>query len=89
MIEKIDTNQVKDMLENSPFQQSEPTKSPASDNIDATLQVDYASLIEQAIQTRQTDDNAVQQAQELLESGQLESPENIKAAAENIINLGI
>ena len=89
MLEKIDTNQIKDLLEKSPYPQSEPTKSTSSDNIDAFLQVDYASLIEQAIQTQQTDDNAVQKAQELLASGQLESPENIKEAAENIINRGI
>ena len=89
MIEKIDTNQIKDVLEKSPFQQSEPAKSPSSDNIDASLQITYDSLIEQAIQTQQTDDEAVQQAEELLASGQLESPENIMAAAENIIDLGI
>jgi hypothetical protein len=41
------------------------------------------------MQAAQTDTQVVQQAKELLLSGQLESNQSILQAAENIINLGI
>ncbi len=89
MIEKIDANQIPDILEKSPSKQSDSVKTPTNDGVDASLQVNYASLIEKANQTSQTDSMAVQRAEELLLSGQLESPENIRAAAEDIIKFGI
>ncbi|GAH66029.1 unnamed protein product, partial [marine sediment metagenome] len=64
-------------------------KTPTNNGVDASLQVNYASLIEKAKQTSQTDSKTVQLAQELLLSGQLESPENIRAAAEDIVKFGI
>lgn len=88
MIEKIDTNQPLIKSETSP-RQSDPASVPGNDGEDASLQVDYASLIDEAIQTQQPDDKIVQQARKLLSSGQLESPENIRTAAENIIKFGI
>jgi hypothetical protein len=89
MIEKIDVNQIRDVLENSSPKQLDSAKTPPNNGVDASLHVNYASLIEMAKQTVQTDSNAVQQAQELLSSGELENPENIRAAAENIIEFGI
>jgi len=89
MIGKIDNNQIQDILKESSFQQNEPPRIPENNEVDASLQVSYDSLIEKAMQIPQTDTKAVQQAQELLLSGQLESPENIQAAAQNIINFGI
>ncbi len=88
MIEKIDSNQPLIKPEPSP-RQSDPTRAPGNDGEDASLQADYASLIDEAIQTPQTDAKAVQRAQKLLSSGQLESPKNIRTAAENIIEFGI
>ncbi len=89
MIEKVDNNQIQDVLEKSLLKQPDSAKNPPENNADASLEVDYESLIEKAIQVPQTDVNAVQQAQELLLSGQLDSPENIRTAAENIIKFGI
>ena len=89
MIGKIDNNQIQDILKESSSQQNEPPGISANNEVDASLQLSYDSLIEKAMQIPQADTNAVQQAQELLLSGQLESPENIRAAAQNIINLGI
>ena len=61
-----------------------------SNNADATLQVNYADLISKALEKQQVDnDFAVQQAKELLNSGKLDSPENIKAAANAIADFGI
>lgn len=90
MIEKIDANQIPDILEKSPSKQPDSAKTtPPNNGVDASLQVNYASLIEKANQASQTDSEAVQRAQELLLSGQLESPENTRAAAEDIIMFGI
>jgi hypothetical protein len=85
MIEKINNNQVPDILKESSAMQSSPAKAES----DASLQVSYDSLIEQAEQIPPEDASVVQQACELLLSGQLDNPENIRAAAEAIVTLGI
>ena len=91
-MEKIDTNQIPDFWEKSLPRQSEPAKAVPNNNnnnkADASLQVDYASLLEKAKNVPEADAKAVLRAQELLLSGQLESSENIRAAAENIIKFG-
>jgi hypothetical protein len=69
--------------------QSSPSNIPAKAGLDASLQVNYDSLIEQAKQIPPEDANVVQQAKELLSSGQLDNPENIRAAAETIVKFGI
>jgi hypothetical protein len=86
---EIDTNQIQNLLEQSSLSQPSSTKAVPNNDADASLQVDFASLIDQAKQTPQEDTETIQQAQELLLSGQLDSPENSREAAENIINLGI
>ena len=89
MIDKINYNPIRDILDNSSAQQSSTAGTPANNEQDASLQIDYDSLIEKATQLPPTDPDAVRKAQELLLSGELESPENIRAAAENIITFGI
>ena len=89
MLEKIDNNQVPGILKESSSKQPDPSKIPASNEADASLQVSYDSLIEQAKQIPSEDASIVQQARQLLLSGQLENPENIRAAAENIAKFGI
>jgi hypothetical protein len=89
MIDKIDTNQISDFFEKPSASQASSAETVAGNQIDASLQTDYAGFIEQATQIPQTDTTAVQQAQQLLLSGRLESPENIRAAAENIVEFGI
>ena len=85
MIEKINNNQISDILKDSSSKQPQETTGPASDS----LQVDCEALIEKAVQLPENDANAVQRAQQLLLSGQLDSPQNIRAAAEKILKLGI
>lgn len=89
MIEKIENNQVPDILKESSAMQSSPSNIPAKAGLDASLQVNYDSLIEQAKQIPPEDANVVQQAKELLSSGQLDNTENIRAAAETIVKFGI
>ena len=58
-------------------------------DVDVSVQVDYASLVDKAMQPPKTDDLRVQQARELLLSGKLDSMDIIKEAAENILKYGI
>jgi len=89
MIEKIDNSQIQDLSEKLTSKQANTAKGTLDNGADASLQLNYASLIDEAIQSPQTDTNAVQKAQKLLLSGQLESPENVREAAKNIVRLGI
>jgi len=89
MIEKVDGNQIQDILAKSSLNQPDSAKSLTNSDTDASLQLDNASLIEKAIQLILTDEKTVEQAEKLLSSGRLDSPQNIQQAAENIINFGI
>ena len=88
MIEKINNSQIQGFLD-KPLKQTDVVKQAPKNNVDASLQADYASLIDKAMQTQESDASAVQKAKELLLSGQLDNPENIRQAAENIIKFGI
>lgn len=89
MIDKINTNQIQDFLEKPSSGQTGSVKNAQSNNADLSLLVNYASLIEKASQNTQTDPDAVNRAKLLLMSGKLDSPENIRAAAEEIAQSGI
>lgn len=91
MIDKININQIQDPRQagDGPAGPTNRSKRAANSQADATLQIDYGKLIEQALNTPQADNDAVQRAKELLQSGQLDNPANIKEAAENIIKFGI
>ncbi len=89
MIEKVDTNQIQNFLEKTPSRLPNSTPAVSGNDADVSVQVDYASFIDTAMQTPKTDLQAIENARKLLLSGQLESPENIKQAAENIMTFGI
>ena len=89
MIEKIENNQFPDILKESSAMQPSTSNIPTKLGLDALLQVSYDSLIEQAKQIPPEDHNMVQHARELLLSGQLDTFDNIRATAENIVKLGI
>jgi len=89
MIENINTNQPQNLLENSSSSQPDSAGAAQNNQPDVSLKVEYASLIDKAPQIQQTDTSALQQAKELLASGQLESPQNFQEAAENIIKFDI
>lgn len=88
MIDKLDNNQP--LIEPGPTsgQANQPRALPKSGD-DVSVQVDYASLIEQALQTPQDEALRIQQARDLLLSGELESPRNVREAAENILDYGV
>jgi hypothetical protein len=89
MIGKIHTNQIRELLEELSSRQPNSGSAAKNNNKDVSVQVNYASLIDQAMQAPPADDDVVAEARELLLSGKLESPENCKAAAENIVMFGI
>ena len=89
MIEKINTSQIQDILEITSSKQSKSTAASSSVGADVSLQADYASLIERATHNQQTNTMTIQQTRKLVLSGQLESQENILAAAEEIVNFGV
>ncbi len=89
MIDKININQISDHFDGSSSGQPNRSKAVASSQADATLQIDYARLIEQAINSKPTGTDAVEKAKELLNSGKLDNPAYIKEAAANIIKFGV
>lgn len=88
MIDKIDITQP--LMEPGPSSgQANLPRVPPKSGEDVSVQVDYASLIEEAMQPPQTDAQAIEQARRLLLSGRLDNPRNVKEAAENIVKFGI
>lgn len=89
MIDKINTTQIRDIMDKSVPRQQDQAKAQPDNQIDASLQVKFASLVEKAMQIPAENTQALEQAKQLLLSGELESPENIKQAAQNIVEFGI
>ena len=91
MIDKINLHQTQEYLAKqlSNNKQPDSARNCTDNDVDVLLKVNYASLIDKASQITQNDNEALQRARELLLNGQLESPENIRAAAENIAKFGI
>jgi len=89
MLDKINNNRISDALKEAFPKQTAPVKGDTDKQADASLQISYSSLIEEAKQSQQQETITVEQARKLIESGQLDTPENIRAAAEAITKLGI
>ena len=90
MIDKINASQVPDVLEKSASQQPDPARARTTNSQpEVSLEVDFPSLVEPAACAAQTDPEAVKQARELLASGELLSADNIRAAAQDIVDHGI
>ena len=89
MIDKININQIPEHIDGPSSGQQNRPKPAANNQADATLQIDFGRLIEQAVNTPPDADDKVQKAHELLESGRLDNPANIRQAAENIIKFGL
>ncbi|MHC4552280.1 MAG: hypothetical protein ACYSUT_05880 [Planctomycetota bacterium] len=89
MINKVNNNQISEILKDLPAKQAGAAQVSSRPKADASLQVSYDGVIEKAQQAPASDVDAVQKARELLLSGELDSPENIRKAAENIAKYGI
>jgi predicted Zn-dependent peptidase len=88
MIEKIDNEQVRRLMETAGQQKPAAGKARVNNEPDATLQADFTAMIEQA-KVEPDGSAAVEKARQLLKTGQLETKENIRQAAENILKFGI
>ena len=89
MINNINRNQVGHLVGQPSLPNTDPTTTRPVNTADAALQVRFGDLINQAKQSAETDTDAVREARQLLESGQLTSPENIASAAANMLSFGI
>ena len=86
MVQEINKNQITGLFNETrkPLRLgSEVTKA------DALLQTSYESVAEAVKQEPIEDTNKIEQARQLLLSGELDSPENILKAAKNILEYGV
>ena len=88
MINKINTSLIHEIMPNSSNRKQGSSKGVSKSGSDASIHVQYADLIAGAMDNPQAAEQAVQKAKSLLESGQLDSVEYIKQAAENIQEFG-
>jgi hypothetical protein len=89
MIDKIGINNQPLIESGSSTGKPNPPGALRGNDVDVSVEVNYASLVDKAMQPPKTDDQLVRQARELLLSGKLESEDMIRAAAENILKYGI
>lgn len=89
MIENINNNHITHIMGMNSTPQTTGTNQTAAGKPNATLQVNFANMVNQALQTGEADTNAVEKARELIQSGRLTTPENIRSAAESILDFGI
>ena len=89
MIDKINNNSLSEVPNEVARHRSAPSKNTAGQQADASLQLTHNSLIEDAKQVQIQDQNAVAKARELIDTGQLDTGENIRAAAEAMVQFGI
>jgi hypothetical protein len=89
MIDKIVTNNQPLIESGSSTGQPNNPRAFRGSDVDVSVQVNYASLVDKAMQPPKTDDQRVQQARELLKSGELLSKERAREAAENLLKYGI
>ncbi|OHB49474.1 MAG: hypothetical protein A2Y10_16240 [Planctomycetes bacterium GWF2_41_51] len=88
MIDKVNNKQVSDILKDV-AKQSQPLNRSVTDRADASLQISSESLIDQVKQIPSENTSAVEEARRLIAAGKLDTPENIKAAAQAILKFGV
>ena len=89
MIDKLSPNSQPLIESGKSAGQPNPHGVLRGNDVDVSLQVDYASLVDKAAQPPKTDDQRLQQARELLLSGKLDNIDIIKQAAKNILKYGL
>ncbi|MCF7972269.1 MAG: hypothetical protein K9N55_00480 [Phycisphaerae bacterium] len=65
------------------------TQTDTENTQDASLQISFDGIIEKAKQAPTPDGAAVTRAKELIASGQLDTPQNILEAVQNILKYGV
>jgi hypothetical protein len=88
MINHIKTGLVQGMQAKATQKRGQGERSQKSAEPDATLQIRYAPMIAKAIGTPAADAEAVKVAQKMLANGDLDRPEIIREAAQNLVDFG-
>ena len=88
MINKINTSLIQDIMSKPSTKKKDTPASISKSDSDVSIQVQYAELIARAMDSPRTEEQAVEKAKALLESGQLDSTEYIKQAALDIQQFG-
>ena len=86
MIDKINNNQP---LNGASAMFPNINKSSINKDLDVSINNDYSALIEEAMKSPQNESEIIAQARESIRSGELELPQNIMNAAENMLTFGI
>jgi len=89
MIENIQNDPAPRIMGQNSFPRADAANRRFTDGSDATLQVNFADLINQATEASDRDVDAVQKAREMIASGRLTSPETLRSVAEDIVSFGI
>lgn len=89
MIQSIDANAIKDLMPKPTQSNGQGARSSPETEVDATLQIQYATLRAEAAKGPQSDAEAVQRARELLLSGRLDKTETIREAAQDLLDFGV
>ncbi len=89
MIDNINVNQVGHILGKTSVPNPDATNKHTQDDTDVTLHVSFADLITKAKESATADTAAVEEAKNLLLSGQLTNADNVRAAAEGMFLFGV
>jgi hypothetical protein len=89
MIGKIQANQIRELLQALSSEPHNADSAIPDNDTDVSVQVNHASLINQAMQASQAEEDVIDAARKLLRSEQLESLQNCREAAEDIVMFGI
>ena len=86
---KIEPNMTQDLAGNPASKPPDTCRAVCPSGADMSLRTSFAGYIQKANQLPEGDASAVRQAKKLLQSGELESWENIQEVAENMLMFGI
>jgi hypothetical protein len=89
MINNIDAHRTQDILQKPVSKKNRAGQTTDLPSPDASIKVGYGNLIADALQLAQAREGTVERARDLIASGQLDTPENIRSAATNMLQLGI
>lgn len=89
MVKNVDIHRIQDLMPKPVGKKGRNGQASDVPSPDASLNVEYGHFVAEALGLPQADEQKVERARELIASGQLDTPENIREAAMNIIQLGV
>lgn len=89
MIDKIDKTQLSEIMADIVSRQPRPAEKSDKNTADATVQIDYAALIKSAAEIPESNSANIEKTRQIMSSGLLETIDNYRQAAENLLSYGI